>query len=85
MELGNPKNVHRPCRTCRADAVLRRLNLRVGSLLLPGVLPPLPVNNVKYVEQGKRCYSSPRLIDVLVYRYREQDDYTERSQGFISL
>lgn len=39
--------------------MLRRCNLRVGfalftsTLFLPGFLPPLPVNNVKYFEQRK--------------------------------
>lgn len=50
---GSPKNVQRPWRTCRADSVLGRFSLRVGSSLLPGFLPPLPINNVKYVEQGE--------------------------------
>lgn len=56
LELGSTKNVHRPRRKCRSDSVLRRFNLRVcfalfrGALFLPGFLPPLPVNNVKYFE-----------------------------------
>lgn len=64
--------------------MLRRFNLRVGfalftsTLFLLGFLPPLPINNVKYVEQGKDV---PVHLVLLVFSFIGTENKTTTQEG----
>lgn len=84
MESGSPKNVPRPRRNCRTGSVLRRFNLRVGfapftsAWFLPGFLPPLPINNVKYFEQGTDV---PVHLISLIFSFIGTENKTTTHEG----